>query len=395
MLTRRLAQAAAAALFLAAFLTASTWPVAAAVEPRAAGPFTEPAAAGRPARQYWVFDPSASAPPAPAAGRPLLVMLHGCTQTVAELEVGTRMSRAAEARGWVVAYPQQAPFTTSGAGYDGNGSACWNWFLPDHLHRDAGEPATIAAITASVVARGGIDPSRVYVAGISAGADMATTMAVAYPELYAAVGHLAGCAYAACSDVSGELTVAEMGPRARVVPSMLVQGTADALNNAAMGETSLAQWLGAADLIDDGVANGSVSRRPARTDSYTPPADPAQPGDPCVAPKRFPCAGGPAGFKGSYPYQVDHFETADGRPLVERWLIHGLGHAYPGGDPAGTFTDPLGPDITSALLDFFGANPMTAPAPAPDVPDGRPAALAVVAAAALAVAVRRRDRLRL
>jgi poly(hydroxyalkanoate) depolymerase family esterase len=351
--------------------------------PHAAGPFTEPATAEHPARDYLLFSPSPSAPVAPSSGRPLLVLLHGCTQTAADVELGSRMSQAAEARGWVVAYPQQAAFTNEGTAVDGNGGSCWNWFLPANEHRGAGEPGTIAAITHRIVDGGGIDASRVYVAGISAGADMATAMGVTYPDLYAAVGHIAGCAYSQCGDVTGELTVAEMGPRARQVPTMLVQGSTDEVNNVAMGETSLQQWLGADDLIDDGLANGSVSHAPARTDSYVPPADPTAPGDPCVYATRFPCAGGAVGFQGSYPFTVDHFETAAGGTLVDRWLIQGVGHAWPGGDPAGTFTDPLGPDITNALLNFFDENPMAADAQ-PVVPEGAP--LALLAAGALIAA---------
>ena len=131
---------------------------------------------------------------------PLVVMLHGCSQTPHGVAVATQWNELAEEHNFIVAYPGQSlavhPGAITGSNgepgdrpaddaagassrsqldpcwRDGNGDNCWNWFLPDHQSRGAGEPAIIAGITRAVLADTGqwtIDPARVYVAGMSAG----------------------------------------------------------------------------------------------------------------------------------------------------------------------------------------------------------------------------------
>lgn len=298
-------------------------------------------------------------PGTPAEPRRLVVFLHGCNQTAPDVAVGTRMAAAALARGWFAVFPEQRPYAGNDTS-DGNGSRCWNWFLPQHQVRDGGEPATIASITRQLVAELSIDPRRVYLAGISAGADMTTVLGATYPDLYAAIGPYSGCAYLTCGDVSGAAAHRAMGQHARLLPTLVAQGSADVVNNAPMGETALRQWLGTNDRADDGVANGSVPQLPTKTETFAaddPSATPGD-GDPCVGNSRLPCGGGAVGLTGSYPYTVSTYATANGAVAVEHWLIHGLNHAYPGGDTRGTFVDPLGPDLTNGMLDFFDRNPM-------------------------------------
>jgi poly(hydroxyalkanoate) depolymerase family esterase len=299
-------------------------------------------------------------PPTPAEPRRLVVFLHGCNQTAPDVAVGTRMAAAATSRGWFAVFPEQSLFAENDMS-DGNGSRCWNWFVPQHQAREGGEPQSIASITRTMIDELAIDPARVYLAGISAGADMTTVLGATYPDLYAAIAPYSGCAYLTCADVAGTAAHAAMGEHARIVPALVSQGSADVVNNAAMGESALRQWLATNDLADDGVANGSVPTTPTSTEHFglDDPAGALAPGegDPCIGNARLPCAGG-AGVEGSYPYTVSTYATADGLVAVEHWLIHGLNHAYPGGDTRGTFVDPLGPDLTNAMLDFFDRHAM-------------------------------------
>jgi poly(hydroxyalkanoate) depolymerase family esterase len=323
------------------------------------GSFTK-ATAGR---DYYVYEPTVAA----TAPRPLVVFLHGCNQTAADAAIGTRWTELAEGRGFVVVFPEQ----TAAA----NGAHCWNWFLPEHQSRDAGEPAIVADITRSVIAAHDIDPAQVYVIGISAGADLAMIMGATHPDLFAAVGGFAGCAYATCADVDGVLAHAAQGERARVLPALLMQGTADPLNDPAMGETMATQWIGTNDLGDDGIANDSVPQRPTSVEHHgldeTALEGAGTPGDACVRNRQFPCASG-LRANGEYPYSIEHHADRSGCDVVDFWLIHGLSHDYPGGDPAGSFTDPAGPDITTAAYDWFQRHRLGRPCAAGAAADESP-----------------------
>jgi poly(hydroxyalkanoate) depolymerase family esterase len=295
----------------------------------------------------------------------LVVVLHGCTQTAEEAAVETAFNELADREGFVVVYPQQAiPVNSSAPAADGNGAGCWNWFLPEDQQRDTGEPAAIAGITRVVATEQQSDPARIFVTGVSAGADMTVILGATYPDLYAAIAPVAGCPFATCSDNAGDLAYTAMGPRARVVPALVEQGTADALNNYALGRALAEQWLGTDDLADNGAPDLSVPRQPAVTEQHAFDQTP-QPGsgDPCVRNRHFPCLGGVAGFQSTYPYTIERFAYANGCDILDFWTIHGLAHAYPHADPDSAFSDPLGPDITWAIYQFFAAHPMTGGCP--------------------------------
>ena len=319
------------------------------------GPFvkgTHPGVGATGPRDYYVYESSTTA----GGARPLVVFLHGCSQTARDAAIGTRWTELAERRDFVVAFPEQPA--------SANGAQCWNWFLPEHQQRGAGEPAVIAGITEQVLAATGADRSRVYVAGISAGADMAMILGATYPDLFASVVGFAGCAYATCADVRGERAHAAQGARARVLPALLLQGTADPLNDVVMGETMATQWIGTNDLGDDGAANGSVPLEPTAVEHHgldeTALTGAGTPGDTCVRNRQFPCASG-LRANGEYPYSIEHHADPSGCDVVDFWLIHGLSHDYPGGDPAGSFTDPAGPDVTTASYDWMLRHRLGAP----------------------------------
>jgi hypothetical protein len=155
-----------------------------------------------------------------------------------------------------------------------------------------------------------------------------------------------------------------MGAYARVMPTFVVTGGADYLTNPAMGELTIAQWLGTDDLADDGEHNQSVPLTPASTEQRNLEAL-AQPnpaaGDACLHDfGRNPCVLGAAGIA-PYPVTVRKYNDSAGTTVLEAWLIHGLSHNYSGGSFAGSYTDPFGPDITSAIWEFFDAHVIATP----------------------------------
>ena len=135
-------------------------------------------------RPYFVYTPEDYRPGTPV---PLLVMLHGCTQTAADFAAGTQMDELADAHKFIVVYPQQTPLN--------NPTTCWNWSTPANQARGRGEPAILAGIVETIernTSQWTIDRSRVFVAGASAGAVMSVILGATYPDLFAAIGVAAG-----------------------------------------------------------------------------------------------------------------------------------------------------------------------------------------------------------
>jgi poly(hydroxyalkanoate) depolymerase family esterase len=277
-------------------------------------------------RQYKLYVPSAYV----GVAMPLVVMLHGCKQNPDDFASGTRMNVLSERHGFLVAYPAQ----TSRA----NGANCWNWFESAEQSRDGVEASLIAGIAREIGHSYGVDTTRVFVAGLSAGGAMAVILGSSYPDVFAAVGVHSGLPLGAAHDV-GSAFAAMRGvplgalggvPRARSghleaahlhgVPTIVFHGDRD---------TTVAVSNGQAVVEQAKLAFESGFKEPLRAQVL------------------------PAITVGGREVETTRYTDALGHSRIESWLVHGASHAWSGGSPEGSYTDAKGPDASAQFVRFF------------------------------------------
>lgn len=277
------------------------------------------------ARPYKLYIPTTYA----GQPLPLVVMLHGCTQTPDDFATGTRMNALAEEKQCLVLYPEQ----TRAA----NHSRCWNWFKRGDQCRDQGEPAILGGMTREVMNCYHIDAGKVYVAGLSAGGAMAAVMGTAYPDLYAAVGVHSGLACGSAHDLQSALAAMrgipastskagrnpDAPPLTPATPTIVFHGNRDTTVHPRNSEQVVLQVMR---------QNGASSTTASMERGEVP---------------------------GGHAYTRTVHRDSMGRVVLEHWLVHQGGHAWFGGSPRGSYVDPKGPDAAREMVRFFYQNALS------------------------------------
>jgi len=268
---------------------------------------------------------------------PLVVMLHGCGQSAEDFAMSTQMNRLADEQQFIVVYPQQVSMA--------NRNGCWNWFDPMHQVRGRGEPAMIAGMVEAIgemTDQWTIDPSRIYVAGISAGAAMAVILGATYPDIFAAIGVHSGLEYKAATSgvkalkamrqggpnpiVQGQLAYGAMGTFARIVPTIVFQGTNDHIVNAINGDQIVQQWIQTTVLASRDGYRGDFLHHDSSTIGQVP---------------------------GGHTYTLYRWSDSKENVIQEYWKVKGMGHAWSGGSSEASYTDQRGPNASMAMYAFF------------------------------------------
>ena len=284
---------------------------------------------------YAVYvPPSLRADSAP----PLVVVLHGCGMTADQMAAASQYDALAERDRFIVLYPDVDTLDADTYRH------CWRGiWAPDLEGRGVGDAAAITDMTRAVISRWHADPGRVYAIGISAGGFETAILAAYYPDLYAAIGIHSGAPYMGAepgclppgantaetaSLAAGVLDA--MGPRARVMPVIVIHGDPDPAVPYRCGQQAIAQWLGVDNLVLQRERYPGVPGSPAGSRSAVVP--------------------------GGHGYTVLSYADGSGCVVAQLWTIHGMGHYWSGGSAdaaSARYSDPRGPSAAAASWAFF------------------------------------------
>lgn len=246
-------------------------------------------------------------------GAPLVVVLHGCTQSANGYDESAGWSSLADQFGFIVLYPEQQRAN--------NPNLCFNWFSSADVRRGQGEALSIRQMVTAVQARHQCDAGRVFVNGLSAGGAMAAAMLASYPDVFAAGAVIAGLPFAVAD------TVPQAFDRMRGHGGPGADELAQLVRNASAHQgpwPRLSIWHGSADPTVDQVNAAAllnqwrplhgVAAEPSQTDTV-----------------------------GGHPHRV--WRDTTGRAVIEEYSVTGLGH--------GTPLDVLGSDHREAASPFM------------------------------------------
>lgn len=243
----------------------------------------------------------------PAGPRPLLVLLHGGTQDGSSFADATGFDALADVHGFIAGYPEQVTAA--------NPMRYWNWFNRSHQHRGTGEPAILAALVEEIADLHPVDRSRVYVAGFSAGAAMASVLGATYPDVFTGIGVHSGLAHGAAGDMVSAFAAmrrAPATPSAGALPVIVIHGDADPTVHVS----------NAAGVLEQFAPVGATQRTHRQ----------------------------PVGGREVERTVVE----AGGRTVAEQLIVSGAGHTWSGGRAGRSYADPSGPDAAAEMVRFFG-----------------------------------------
>jgi len=282
-------------------------------------------------RDFYLYIPQALQTPTTHAA-PLFVMLHGCTQSPMEFAAATGMNAQADARSFVVIYPEQTS--------QYNALGCWNWFATDNQAR-SGETELIAMMVTTAASKVNIDLNQVYLVGFSAGAAMASNLLACYGDIFAAGAIHSGLTYdAAEGETDGALAMQDgstknlddvakraikCDPLPRKTSRLIIfQGSQDST----VAPVNAQQIVTTFKKVDE-LASGTGSANNWK-----------------IAGRKIPSADHQFDAKVS-----DHYLNGDLK--IESILIDNMDHAWSGGSSSQSYTQPSSLNATSAITGFF------------------------------------------
>lgn len=252
------------------------------------------------------------------SGAPLVVVLHGCTQNAGDYDIGSGWSKMARREGFALLFPEQQRAN--------NPNLCFNWYAPDDARRDRGEAKSISQMVKHMTAQHALDPARVYVTGLSAGGAMTSVMLATYPDLFAGGAVIAGLPFASANTLPEALgrMRGQGGPTRRELAARI---RAAASHSGPM--PSLSVWHGTHDTI---VHPGNAS---AIVDQW----------------RDIHGLGALPGVVESVgQHRREVWRDPDGREIIERYDIRGMGHGTPLATRGGEACGMVGPHMLDANI---------------------------------------------
>ena len=287
-------------------------------------------------RHYKLWLPSTVRTEQPS---PLLVLLHGCTHDAEAMAEISGMNAVAEANRFLVVYPEQSMLA--------NLLKCWNWFDPKHQERDSGEPSIVAGIVEQVCSARNVDRDRIYVAGVSAGGAMAVIMGATYPDIFSGIAVCAGAEFKAATGITGGFAVMKEGG-----PDPVAQGQAafeamrPGLARKARNRMPVIVFHGTADTRVHPINADQITTQWSTTNARLAahPQDAGFTVSEKIEDRQVP---------GGHAYRKHVYVDDSGILVMEKWIVHGMGHAWSGCPKPHKYGDTKGPKASDELWRFF------------------------------------------